>query len=160
MPSEPKSSGRRWLYDRRRLGFGETFCPVGARRGQGTPPGQNRFGAAVGKALAAPAPPLQGKDSGGAGGGGASHRGGDSSCSGVCGERLYLVGGSPQPALAPRRNRNQKYFLSFFFKDIIFREKGREGDRERERNINVCLSPVRSLPGTRPGAQACALTGN
>ena len=47
--------------------------------------------------------------------------------------------------------------ILFFFKDLfIFRERG----RERERNINVWLSLARPLLGTWPTTQAHALTGN
>ena len=47
------------------------------------------------------------------------------------------------------------------FKDFIlftFRERGREG--EREKNIIVWLSLARPLLGTWPATQASALTGN
>ena len=50
------------------------------------------------------------------------------------------------------------------FKKILFiylfieRERGREG--ERERNINVCFPLTRPLLGTWPTTQACVLTGN
>ena len=47
------------------------------------------------------------------------------------------------------------FFLKILF---IFREKGREG--ERERNINVWLPPPPLPLGTWPATQACALTGN
>ena len=49
----------------------------------------------------------------------------------------------------------------YFFKDFIhlfFRERGREG--ERERNINVWLPLACPLLGTWPTTQAYALTGN
>ena len=47
----------------------------------------------------------------------------------------------------------------FFFKILfIFRERGREG--ERERNINVWLPLECPLLSTWPATQACALTGN
>ena len=50
----------------------------------------------------------------------------------------------------------QKYFL--FLKILfIFRERKREG--ERERKINVWLPLVHPLVGTWPTTQACALTG-
>ena len=51
--------------------------------------------------------------------------------------------------------------IFYFFKAFIylfFRERGREG--ERERNINVWLALVRPQLGTWPTPQACALTGN
>ena len=50
--------------------------------------------------------------------------------------------------------------LSFkFFKDLFtFRERRREG--ERERNISVWLPLTYPLRGTRPATQACTLTGN
>ena len=41
---------------------------------------------------------------------------------------------------------------------LFFREKGREG--ERERTISVWLPLTRPLLGTWPTTQACALTGN
>ena len=41
---------------------------------------------------------------------------------------------------------------------FIFRERGREG--EREGNINVWLPLMRPLLGTWSATQACALTGN
>ena len=44
------------------------------------------------------------------------------------------------------------------FSLFIFRERGREG--ERERNINVWLPLMWPLLGTWPATQACALTGN
>ena len=49
---------------------------------------------------------------------------------------------------------------SFFKKKIlfIFRERGRE--KERERNISVWLPLLCPLLGTWPATQACALTGN
>ena len=49
----------------------------------------------------------------------------------------------------------------FFFLNILFLlvlERGREG--EREGNINVWLSLERSLLGTWPATQSCALIGN
>ena len=51
--------------------------------------------------------------------------------------------------------------FAFFKKDFIyfiFRGEGRE--KERARNINVCLPLANSQLGTWPGTQACALTGN
>ena len=33
-------------------------------------------------------------------------------------------------------------------------------EKERERNINVCLPLIHPLLGTQPATQACALTGN
>ena len=41
---------------------------------------------------------------------------------------------------------------------FIFRQRGKEG--ERDRNINVWLSLACPSLGTRPATQACALTGN
>ena len=49
------------------------------------------------------------------------------------------------------------YFLKIVF-IYIFRERGREG--EREGNINVWLLLSRPLLGTWPATQAHALTGN
>ena len=66
-----------------------------------------------------------------------------------------------------QRKRNSLFFFinkrfSIFSKDFIylfiFRERGREG--EREGNINVWLPLARPLLGTWPATQACALTGN
>ena len=48
------------------------------------------------------------------------------------------------------------YFLRFYL--FIFRERRREG--ERERNINVWLPLVRPLQGAWPATQTCALTEN
>ena len=48
-------------------------------------------------------------------------------------------------------------FLKVFIYLFIFREKGREG--ERDRNINVWLPLPSPLLGTWPATQACALTG-
>ena len=53
------------------------------------------------------------------------------------------------------------HFLKTFFKRFylfIFRESGREG--ERERNIKVWLPLTCPLLGTWPTTQACALTRN
>ena len=51
---------------------------------------------------------------------------------------------------------------SSFLKKTLFiffqREEGRE--KERERNINVCLPLMRPLLGNWPTTQSCALTGN
>ena len=53
-------------------------------------------------------------------------------------------------------------FLSFpskyFIYLLVFRERGKEG--ERERSIKVCLPLAYPLLGTWPATQACALTGN
>ena len=49
-------------------------------------------------------------------------------------------------------------FLIFKILFISFRQRGREG--ERERNINVWLPLACPLLGTWPTTQACALTGN
>ena len=42
---------------------------------------------------------------------------------------------------------------------FIFKERGREKEREGEKNINVWLSLASPLLGTWPATQACALTG-
>ena len=42
---------------------------------------------------------------------------------------------------------------------FIFRERGSE-EKERKRNINVCLPLTSPLLGTWPTTQACAKTGN
>ena len=47
-------------------------------------------------------------------------------------------------------------FLRFYL--FIFRERGREG--KRERNINVWLPLAHPILGTWPAIQECALTGN
>ena len=49
------------------------------------------------------------------------------------------------------------YFFQRFYL-FIFRERGREG--ERERNINVWLPLAWPLLGIWPATQAWALTGN
>ena len=46
----------------------------------------------------------------------------------------------------------------FFKVLLIFRESGREGEKE-ERNINVWLPLMHPLLGTWPTTQACALMG-
>ena len=53
---------------------------------------------------------------------------------------------------------NVYFCLSFKKYLFIFRERGKEG--ERERNINVWLPLARPLLGTWPATQACDLTGN
>ena len=56
-------------------------------------------------------------------------------------------------------NLSESQILFLFLKiSFIFRERGREG--ERERNISVWLPPMCPLLGTWPATQACALTGN
>ena len=47
----------------------------------------------------------------------------------------------------------------FFFNLFIFRERGREGEREGEKHQCVVASHA-PLLGTCPATQACALTGN
>ena len=42
----------------------------------------------------------------------------------------------------------------------MFLERGEGREKERERSINVWLSLMRSLLGTSPATQACALTRN
>ena len=54
------------------------------------------------------------------------------------------------------RNKQNGFFLRFYL--FVFRERGREG--ERERNINVWLPLTRPLLGPQPAFQPCALTGN
>ena len=51
------------------------------------------------------------------------------------------------------------YFIFLRFYVFIFRERGREGEREGE-NINVWLPPVCPLLGTWPATHICALTGS
>ena len=57
--------------------------------------------------------------------------------------------------------KDQTFHDNFFLKRFylfIFRERGREGDRQG--NINVWLPLVHLLLGTWPTTQACALIGN
>ena len=56
-------------------------------------------------------------------------------------------------------NQRVLFFLFLGFYLFIFRKRRREGERQ-ERNINVWLPLTRSLLGTWPATQACALTGN
>ena len=53
------------------------------------------------------------------------------------------------------------HFL-FFKKNFIylFLDRGKGREKDRERNINVCLPLTHPLLGTWPATQACALTGN
>ena len=51
----------------------------------------------------------------------------------------------------------QSLFLKILF---IFRERGREGEREGEKQQCVVDSHMRPPLGTWPTAQACTLTGN
>ena len=65
-------------------------------------------------------------------------------------------------ASLPRRPCRKKAEFFFFFKDFylfIFREKGREGERDGEKYQCVVSSNAPPL-GTWPTTQACALTGN
>ena len=50
--------------------------------------------------------------------------------------------------------------LKKIFKVYLLLERGEESEKERERNIDVRLPLPRPQLGTRPVAQACALTGN
>ena len=61
--------------------------------------------------------------------------------------------GAEGSLLQPPLNNFLKIFYLF-----IFRERGREG--ERERNINVWLPLMHPLLGTWTETQACVLTGN
>ena len=57
---------------------------------------------------------------------------------------------------------NGNLIFAFFKKRFylfIFREKGREGEREGEKHQCVAASQS-PAPGTWPATQACALTGN
>ena len=66
-----------------------------------------------------------------------------------------LAGGSsPQKGI-----RLHLFFLKRILV-ILFVDRGREGEREGEKNINVCLPLKHSLLGTWLKTQACALTGN
>ena len=49
------------------------------------------------------------------------------------------------------------FFLRFYL--LIFKEKGREGEREEEKYHYVVASHISSLV-SRPTTQACTLTGN
>ena len=75
------------------------------------------------------------------------------------------------PALAENLQREKGSKSRFRYTDSLsiflslpedmltdFREKGREGEREREGNINVWLPLVCPLLGTWPATEACALT--
>ena len=56
---------------------------------------------------------------------------------------------------------NECFFLSLFFKDFIyfiFRERGREGEREAEKHQYVVVSHA-APTGDWPATQMCALTG-
>ena len=64
-------------------------------------------------------------------------------------------------------NRNSNYYFIaiyfFFLKTLfiyLFLDRGGRREKEKERNINVCLPLVCPPPGTWPKTQACALTGN
>ena len=50
------------------------------------------------------------------------------------------------------------WFLRFYL--FIFRERGREGDREEKKHQCVVASHTHPLLGTWPKTQACALSGN
>ena len=52
------------------------------------------------------------------------------------------------------------YVFLFFLRFYLFLEKGEGWEKEWEKNINVCLPLVPPQLGTRPAAQAYALTGN
>ena len=54
-------------------------------------------------------------------------------------------------------NINKKKLKKIIY---LFLESGEWRDKERERNINVCLSLMRPLLGTWPATRAFALTGN
>ena len=48
-----------------------------------------------------------------------------------------------------------------YLKNILFiLERGEGREKERQININMCLSPAHPLLGTWPATQACALPGN
>ena len=51
-----------------------------------------------------------------------------------------------------------KFFKTYtcVYFTYLFLERGREGERERERNINVWLSLTRPILGTWPVPQECA----
>ena len=53
------------------------------------------------------------------------------------------------------------FYIFFCFKIFIYTilERGEGREKERKRNINVWLPLTRSLLGTWPATQACALTG-
>ena len=70
--------------------------------------------------------------------------------------RCFFCSLSPSLSISLKIN---KYNLFNFLKILfIFREEGRE--KEREGNINVWLPLLCPLLGTWPTTQACALTGN
>ena len=58
---------------------------------------------------------------------------------------------------------NFNFFSIFYFKNILFilfLERGEGREKERERNIKVCLPLMHPLLGPWPATWACALTGN
>ena len=59
-------------------------------------------------------------------------------------------------------SKNKYLNVPFLKKDFIylFLDRGEGREKERKKNINVCLSLVLSLLGTWPAIQVCALTGN
>ena len=64
-----------------------------------------------------------------------------------------------QSTLPPSLKVKLTHKYAFLINLFIFRERGREGERE-ERNINVWLPLTHPLLGTWPETQACSLTGN
>ena len=91
----------------------------------------------------------------------------------ICCPNMPPAGDLSHSQMCPDRNQTSNIFLNifpintFFFctifkKDFVhlFFKRGEGREKERERNINVCL-PLTWLPlGTWPTIQACALTGN
>ena len=66
--------------------------------------------------------------------------------------------GGPAISTLPFLDRNRTH--DFYFIYFLFSDRGEGREKEAERNINVWLPLVRSLLGTWPATQACALTGN
>ena len=54
----------------------------------------------------------------------------------------------------------QIYFSVLNYFIYLFLERGEGREKDRERNINVCLPLTHPLLGTWPATQVCALTGN
>ena len=71
---------------------------------------------------------------------------------------------APDPANQVKSLQTQNLFFLRIY--LFFRERGREGEREEEKHINVqekhpwWLFLTRPQPGTWPTAQTCALTRN
>ena len=80
-------------------------------------------------------------------------------CFMIAGWLLWFLTSHPHSTLS-RRRAETFFFLKILFYFFIFREGGREGEKERERNISVWLPLAYPLLGTWLATQACALTWN